>query len=513
MILLFLLIIPFAGGLLAWVAAAWSKTASRWVALATLLLELGLTAYAWSLEPRAVASVGFGSWRAELRWAWIPPIGSSFHLAADGLSLLLVMLSAFLGIMAVITSWTEVKERIGFFNFNLLWTISAMIGVFLALDLFLFYVMWELMLIPMFLIIALWGREGRGSAAIKFFIYTQASGLFMLLSIIGVYFLNGSSTGVYTFDYVSLIANSSLPKTAWWLVIGFFIAFAVKLGVVPLHGWLPDAYASAPSAGSLLLAGLMAKTGAYGLIRFAVPLFPMQSPGFRLAAMILGVVSILYGAVLAFSQTDLKRLIAYSSISHMGFVLLGVFVWNGLSLQGVVVQLISHGVSIGALFMLAGAIYERTGTTALDAMGGFWAGAPRMGLVMLLFSLASMGLPGLGNFIGEFLILLGAFRQSIPIAAIAAIGVIFSVIYALWMMQRVFQGPVRERRFADLCGREGVALAIMTAAIIGIGVYPRPIIATSAPALPALQRLPSMPAAQSMVRERGSHREGTNDAP
>jgi NADH-quinone oxidoreductase subunit M len=282
------------------------------------------------------------------------------------------------------------------------------------------------------------------------------------------------------------------PSTALWLMLGFFIAFVVKLPAVPVHSWLPDAHTEAPTAGSVILAGLLLKTGAYGLIRFVVPLFPEAAQRFAPVGLALGVVGIIYGAVLAFAQTDLKRLVAYTSISHMGFVLLGVFAWNLLALQGTVMQMLCHGVATGALFILVGQIQERIHTRDLRRMGGFWSLAPRMGGVAMVFALASLGLPGLGNFIGEFLVLVGLFRASVWMTVLASLGLVAATIYSLWMIQRVFHGPVEtEYRLPDLSPRETLIMGALIAAIVGLGLYPQPVLNAAQPALNQLQQVPA----------------------
>ena len=284
----------------------------------------------------------------------------------------------------------------------------------------------------------------------------------MLLAILGLYFLHGRSTGEYTFDYKRLLGTHLTPQAAMWLLLGFAAAFLVKLPAVPLHTWLPDAHTEAPTAGSVILAGLLLKTGAYGLLRFAVPLFPEAAARFAPAAMILGVAGILYGAVLAFAQTDFKRLVAYTSVSHLGFVLIGVFAWNTLALQGAVLQMVCHGLSTGALFMLVGALDDRIHTRDMRRMGGLWTAVPRMGAATLFFALASLGLPGLGNFVAEFLVLLGTFQVSPAIAVVATAGLVTATVYALAMMQRTFHGAPREEwRLSDLTGREMAAMLAM----------------------------------------------------
>ena len=343
MILAYLIIVAAAGGLLAWLVGCWSTIWPRWISLAALSIDLVWAAFFWTQQlshPQAVV----GPWLVELSLPWIPQFGISFHLAIDGLSLLLVLLTLLLGIMSVAASWTEIQDRVGFFHFNLMWVLAGILGVFLAMDLFLFYFFWELMLVPMYFLIAIWGHENRLYAAVKFFLFTQLSGLLMLLAILGLYFVHGRNTGVYTFDYTDLLGTAISPAPAMLLMLGFFMAFAVKLPVVPVHTWLPDAHTEAPTAGSVVLAGLLLKTGAYGMLRFVLPLFHASASSFAPIAMTLAVVGILYGALLAFAQTDLKRLVAYTSVSHMGFVLLGIFAWNELAFQGAVIQILCHGI-------------------------------------------------------------------------------------------------------------------------------------------------------------------------
>ena len=344
---------------------------------------------------------------------WIPFFGIQLHLALDGLSLLLLILTYFIGILAILISWREITYKTGFFHFNILWILAGITGVFLSMDLFLFYFFWEVMLIPMYFLIGIWGHENRIYASYKFFIFTQASGLLMFIAIIALYLIHGHNTGLYTFDYQELIGTDMTPRAEMLIMGGFLAAFLVKLPVVPFHSWLPDAHTEAPTAGSLILASLMLKTGAYGLLRFVVPLFPHASEAFAPAGMILGVAGILYGAVLAFAQTDLKRLVAYTSVNHMGFIVLGVFAFNEMAYQGVVMQMIAHGISTGALFIISGQLYERLHTRDLRKMGGLWEQVPAMGAIGLVFVMASLGLPGLGNFIAEFLTLTGVFRVNV----------------------------------------------------------------------------------------------------
>jgi NADH-quinone oxidoreductase subunit M len=479
MILVWLIAIPFLGGLL---ALCLDRVGGKWVrsvCLVALIVDFFLACLMWAAHIDQWAGPMNDGWFAEVRYGWLPRFGITFHLAMDGISLLLVMLTLFLGACAVAASWTEIEERTGCFHFTLMASLSGIMGVFLAMDLFLFYFFWELMLVPVYFLIAMWGHENRVYAAVKFFIFTQLGGLLMLTAILALFFLHGRQTGVYSFDYADLLGTAMDPSTAMLLMLGFFIAFAVKLPAIPLHTWLPDAHTEAPTAGSIILAGLLLKTGAYGLIRFAVPLFPGAAAQFAPPAMLLAVIGIIYGGVLAFAQTDLKRLVAYTSISHMGFVLLGIFAWNLIALEGAVVQMVCHGVSTGALFLLAGALEGRIHTRELAGLGGLWTCAPRFGGTLMFFALASLGLPGLGNFVGEFLVLLGTYEVRPVLAAAGTAGFVISTAYSLRLVRDVAFGPVNRDHtftFRDLSFREIVALGAMMAAILWIGIYPGPVI-------------------------------------
>lgn len=475
-----------AGGLLAWAAERLDRDLPRWIALAALLLD-GLLIFVWVPEGARLVD---GTWLADARWSWIPRFGIGFHLALDGLSLLLAALTVLLGAGAVAISWVEIEDRVGFFHFNLLWTLAGVMGVFLALDLFLFFFFWEVMIVPMYFLIAIWGHEDRAYAATKFFIFTQVSGLLMLLAMIVLVLLHHQSSGIYSFDYFDLLKTQLGAQPAFWLMLGFFIAFTVKLPGVPFHTWLPDAHTQAPTGGSVILAGVLLKTGAYGLIRFVVPLFPEAALNFAPAAMTLGVISILYGAKLAFAQNDLKRLIAYTSISHMGFVMIGVFAWNLFALQGAVMTMLAHGISASALFMLAGSLQQRLHTRDMSRMGRLWTDVPRAAAIGLFFSVAALGMPGLGNFVGEFLVLQGVFRVNSVLAALAALGLILAPVYSLILIQRVFQGERHEQHtLADYGGRELATLGLLIVSTLWLGLYPQPLLTLSESALaPALVR-------------------------
>ncbi len=480
MILVWLILILMSGGVIAWIAGKWSPLASRLISLLAISIDFIIVSLIF-LQPVTSAAK---PWIMEFTAGWVSRFGIGIHLALDGLSLLMLALTFLIGILAVLVSWKEITLNVGFFHFNILWILSGLTGVFLSMDLFLFYFFWEVMLVPMYFLIGIWGHENRIYASFKFFIFTQASGLLMFLAILGLYLVHGNNTGIYTFDYQQLLGTSIPPSMELLLMSGFLIAFLVKLPAVPFHNWLPDAHTEAPTAGSLILASLMLKTGAYGLIRFSIPLFPHASEIFAPAGMILGIAGILYGAKLAFAQTDLKRLVAYTSVSHMGFVILGVYAFNEMAFQGVVMQMIAHGISTGALFILVGQIYERMHTHDLNKMGGLWKQMPALGAMGLLFSMASLGLPGLGNFIAEFLTLMGTFKASILFSSLASLGLIAATIYSLRIVQKVFFGKNNEQHLMkDLSVRESVVLGVMVIAIVFTGLFPQRLIDTAGPAI------------------------------
>jgi NADH-quinone oxidoreductase subunit M len=486
MILIILILWYVVAGLAAWLSGRWGNAWPRWIALGATVLHLATVVGLWFWYP---AGTGQETWLLQVDMPWIPQLGIHLHLALDGLSLLLILLCSLLGVMAVAASWRGIEQRVGFFHFNLLWMLAALVGVFLALDLFLFYFFWEMMLVPLYFLIGIWGHERRLYATLKFFLFTQAGGLLMLVGILGLYVVHGQDTGTFTFNYLELLGTSMPPTVGMLLMLGFFAAFAVKLPVVPLHTWLPDAHTEAPTAGSVVLAGLVLKAGAYGFLRLLIPLFPGAADTIAPLAMVLGVVGLLYGALQAFGQTDLKRLVAYTSVSHMGFVLLGLFAGTPLAMQGAVVVMITHGISTGSLFILAGSLYERLKTRDMARMGGLWSVVPRLGGATMVFALASLGLPGLGNFVGEFLVLAGVYQISPPLAIVAAVGLVTAAVYALSMMQRVFFGKEAEAwHVPDLDWREGTMMVVLIALIVAIGLYPQPVLNTAQPALDALQQ-------------------------
>lgn len=489
MVLWLLILIPMLAAPLAWMGQHSSRHAARWIAVGALSLDLCLVLLLWSQDHSGQAS-GHGAWIVESQTSWIPRWGISLHLGLDGLSLVLILLTAFLGLIAIVASWTEIQSRVGFFHCNVLLALGGVIGVFLAIDLFLFFFFWEVMLVPMYLLIAVWGHANRRYASFKFFLFTQAGSLVLLVAIIAFALLHQQETGRPSFDYADLMGLTLNKEMAWWLMLAFFIGFVVKLPAPPFHTWLPDTYTEAPTGASIILAGLLAKTGAYGLLRFTIPMFPEVISEFAPIAMGLGAMGILYGAVLACAQTDIKRLVAYSSLSHMGFILLGAFAGTELALQGTVMQLVAHGLSTGAFFMLVGALYERFQTRDMRQMGGLWGVIPRGASMALFFACASLGLPGLGNFIGEFLVLFGSYSVQPFVTILASIGMVMAAIYSLAMMQRIFFGRQRETRLAPDLSNVALGTLLLIAVLqVWLGLYPRPVLSTTRPVMETLVHL------------------------
>lgn len=491
-----LILIPFIAGFLCWVFEKVSIRAPRWIALIGMVITFALTIQLWLSghygETTAIM-VQPGTlpvWQAEFMLPWIPMLGISFHLALDGLSLLMVILTALIGVLAVGCSWNEIQKNVGFFHLNLLWSLGGVIGVFLAIDMFLFFFFWEMMLVPIYFLIALWGHSGstgrsRVYAATKFFIYTQASGLIMLVGILTLVLINFTQTQTLSFDYMHLLGTTLPYGFEYGLMLCFFIAFAVKLPVVPFHGWLPDAHAQAPTAGSVDLAGILIKTAAYGLLRFVLPLFPHASADFANIAIILGLIGIFYGAWLAFQQTDMKRLLAYTSVSHMGFILLAIYAGHLISLQGVMLMMLAHGLSSAALFIMAGQVYERLHTRDLTLMGGMWGQFRYLPFFLMFFSAALMGIPGTGNFIAEFLILLGSFDKYPGFTIVATVSLVFAGLYTLIMIHKAMFGQPHASQqsltqpLKDLDKREISMLLVMAAGLIWLGLFPQDILNTS----------------------------------
>ena len=408
---------------------------------------------------------------------WLPNLGASYHVGIDGISLLLVLLTTFLTPIALASAWHAIEDSIKEFVVAMLVLETGMLGVFVALDLFLFFVFWEAMLIPMYFIIGVWGGTNRIYAAIKFVLYTMAGSALMLVAILAFYYQHGAATGIYTFDVPTLARYVVAPGLVQNLLfLAFALAFAIKVPLFPFHTWLPDAHVEAPTAGSIILAGVLLKMGTYGFLRFCLPLFPDATLTFGPLIFALAVVGIIYGAWVSTVQPDLKKLVAYSSVSHLGFVMLGLFTLTQAGLVGGVIQMVNHGLSTGALFLMVGMIYERRHTRLIADFGGLWKVIPAFSALFLLVCLSSLGLPGLNGFIGEFLVLVGAFQINGWLAAAATTGIIFAAFYLLWMYQRVAFGEIRHeanRHLRDLSPREWALLTPVIIMIVWIGVYPR----------------------------------------
>ena len=480
-----LLIIPVAGALPLLMmgqrpgeATEDSNRTARLIAFSVLLLEfivsIGLW---WSFDP---SSAG---WQAAVDVPWIPQWGIRFTLGVDGIALMMILLTTFIMPLCVLGSWTSVTKKVGSYFALMLILTSGMLGVFMARDLFLFYVMWEVMLIPMYFIIGIWGGERRVYASIKFFIYTMLPSLLMLVAILYLAIHAGNAAGTGPdFSYDNLLASPALaPTTALWLFGAFFVAFAVKVPMFPFHTWLPDAHVEAPTAGSVILAGIMLKMGTFGFIRFALPLFPdaAMNPTVRTVIVTLSVIGIIYGALVAMVQPDFKKLVAYSSVSHLGFVMLGIFALTLQSVQGALMIMINHGISTGALFFLIGMIYERKHSREIAAYGGIARVVPMFAALLTLVSLSSIGLPGLNGFVGEFLVLLGSFKPYPVFTIFATTGVIFAAAYLLWAIQRIIFNPLDKpanEHIPDLNRRELLLMAPLVAVIIWLGVYPAPVL-------------------------------------
>jgi NADH-quinone oxidoreductase subunit M len=462
-----LLWLPLGGALLC-LLFRHSGNLCRWISLATTLAVLGLALWA------ALAAPDASGWRFYEDAAWIEPFGIRYTLGMDGISLLLVLLTALLQVVAILISWGQ-KQHPALFYALILIMETGIIGVFLALDLILFYLFWELMLIPMFFLIGVWGHESRVYAAVKFFFFTLAGSLCLLLSIISLYLLHGSQTGDYSFALDALRQTTLEPATEMLLYAGFMLAFVVKVPLFPFHTWLPDAHTEAPPAGSVDLAGLLLKTGVYGMLRFAFPLFPAAAQRSLPLLAGLALVGIFYAAWIAYVQTDIKRVIAYSSVAHLGFVILGLAAWNQLAWEGSLLLMVNHGITTGALFVMIAMISERSGTRQLSQLGGLWSVFPNLSAFFLLFCLASLGLPGLANFSGEILVLFGVFKVRPLWGGLAVAGVVFSAAYMLRVVQSALWGETRQLERSDDIGcREWLILVPLALLVVLLGVYPAP---------------------------------------
>ena len=450
-----------------------NSNAIRWIALIASTLTFGISL--WMLVQFNPADPDL-QMVVNIPWIQVAGWEISYFLGIDGLSILLVLLTTFLTPISILSTWTAVEERVKEFMLFFLLLEVGMVGVFLSLDLFLFYIFWEFTLVPMYFLIGIWGGPNRVYAAVKFFLYTMAGSILMLLAILWL----GISQG--TFSVPEIIAAGVIPgDIQLWLFLAFAAAFAIKVPMWPLHSWLPDAHVEAPTAGSVILAGVLLKMGTYGFLRFNLSMFPEASVRLAPWIAVLAVIGIIYGAMVSYAQKDVKKLVAYSSVSHLGFVMLGLFAINLQGIEGGILQMINHGISTGALFLVVGMIYERRHTRDMDSFGGLWKVMPVYAVLTLIVTLSSMGLPGLNGFVGEFTILLGAFGSKVLntpwFAALAAVGIILAAVYLLYMFQKLFLGPVdkeENRVLLDMNLREIVTLVPLLIFIFWIGLYPSP---------------------------------------
>lgn len=449
---------------------AWIRWSALFISLATFLLSLYLP-------------LTFDADTHSFQWVekivWIERFGINYFLGVDGISLLLVLLTTFITVICVLASWTDITNKVKGYMALFLFLETGTLGVFMSLDLFLFYIFWEVVLIPMVFIIGIWGGARRLYSAIKFFIFTFTGSLFMLLGVLVLYIYHGKMTGIYTFDATILFENPLAPAIQFWIFLAFFLGFAVKVPMFLLHTWLPDAHTDAPTAGSIVLAAILLKMGTYGFIRFSLPILPNASIDFAPLMIGISIIAIIYGAYVTIAQKDMKKLIAYSSVSHMGFVMLGMFVLNIEGLKGSLLQMINHGISTGALFLLVGMIYERTHNRTIGDYSGLFKPMPIYGVCFLIIALSSMGFPTTNGFIGELFILIGAFKSNWFYAVMAVIGVLLGAVYLLWMFQRIFLGDFvyhGKGQLKDLGIREKIIAVPFILLVFWIGIYPKPVL-------------------------------------
>ncbi len=474
-VLSLLIVLPLAGAL-ALIALRKQENVAKYLAVGIAVVELFIACWTWSAAGQQPPGALPGFFLFE-DFSWIDSLGIRFTLGMDGISLLLVIMTALLTIIAMLVSWRTIRQRTVLHYILLLVMESSIIGVFLALDLFLFYLFWEVMLIPMFFLIGIYGHGRNIYSAIKFFVVTLVGSLLMLLAIIGLYVIHGRQSGLYTFGLSGLLGTSLDPLVGLWLYGAFLLSFAIKFPLVPLHTWLPDAHTDASTAGSIDLAGLLLKTGAYGLIRFGYPLFPEAARTLTPLLTIMAVAGILYSSWIAFAQKDMKRLVAYSSIGHMGFIALGIATWTPVALSGSVLQMVSHGVTTSALFALVGMLASRANTREISAYGGLWGKVPILACFFMLFAMASAGLPGLNNFVGEFLILTGSYQVAQSATILAFLGLILSLVYTVRLVQEVlFQKERQPLPMLDVTGREALILAVLAIGVLFIGLHPGPLL-------------------------------------
>jgi NADH-quinone oxidoreductase subunit M len=486
MLLSLIVFLPLAGAIAALAAGGRGDRPDRAPLVRAIALGTSIATFAgtlalwWGFDPDGAP------FQFEEQYAWIPDLGIQYYVGIDGISLLLIVLTGFLTPIALLSSWESVHRSVKAFSFFVLALETAMLGVFASLDLFLFYVFWDAMLIPMYFLIGIWGYERRVYAAVKFILYTMAGSVLMLLAIIALAVAHAAATGEPSFNLLDLYGLALSDAFQVWGFLAFAVAFAIKVPLFPFHTWLPDAHVEAPTAGSIILAGVLLKMGGYGLLRFAFPLFPEAALLFAPYLATLAVVGIIYGALVAMVQPDLKKLVAYSSVSHLGFVVLGLCALNVQGVQGSVFQMLAHGVSTGGLFMIVGMLSDRRHTRLISEFGGLKAVMPNLVRAFLLITLASIALPLTNGFVGEFLILLGAFLWDARFASFAATGVILSAVYMLWMFQRVNYGPItrdENRGLPDLSRREWTMVAPIAFMAVFMGVLPNVFLRPMEPAV------------------------------
>ncbi len=497
-ILSLLIFLPLAGAFLLLLFSEESQETIRWIAFVVALAEFLLSVVLFYSFKTGVPGFQFQENRP-----WIPQLGIRYFVGVDGVSLLLVTLTTLLTAIGILSSWSSINEKVKAYHVFMLILETGMLGAFLALDLFLFYIFWEVMLIPMYFLIGIWGGPRRIYAAVKFVIFTMIGSLLMLVAILFLVFQYRSATGMLSFNLLDLQQLRLAYEVQRWLFFAFFLAFAIKVPMFPLHTWLPDAHVEAPTAGSVILAGVLLKHGTYGFYRFAMPLFPEASRAFLPFIAVLAIIGIIYGALVALVQQDVKKLVAYSSVSHLGFVMLGLFALNPQGVAGAVLQMVNHGLSTGGLFLLVGMIYERRHTRLIEQFGGLWSVMPIFGSFLIITCLSSLGLPGLNGFVGEFLVLQGAFLKHWPYAFWAATGVILGAAYLLWMVQRVLHGPLtreENRHLVDLNRREILIMVSLVLLMFWIGLYPKTFTDRMTPSIQAMLSRVAPLSAQELVK-------------
>src|SRR5215813_11897644 len=467
-----ILFLPLVGALIVLLIPKQNEDAIRWVANITAFAGFLVSVPLWfKYNPQST------DFQFVERMPWIPSVGAEYFLGVDGFSVLLILLTTLMGFIAILSSWTAITERVKEYYLFLLVLQTGMLGAFMSLDFLLFFLFWEVMLVPMYFLIGIWGSANRLYSAIKFFLYTLVGSVVMLLGILALYFYNHQLTGVYTFDVTQFHKLNIPTDLQWWVFIAFFLGFAIKVPMFPFHTWLPDAHTDAPTAGSVILAAVLLKMGTYGFIRFSLPILPDATKVFTPVVAFLCIVGIVYGALVALAQKDWKRLVAYSSVSHMAMVMLGMFALNPVGLTGSIVQQLNHGISTGALFLLVGVVYERRHTREIAEYGGLSKVMPVYAAIFLIMTMSSIGLPTLNGFIGEFLILQGAFIYSKMWAAFAASGVVLGAAYMLYLYQRTMFGTIenpKNEKLPDLSLREFATFAPLIVLAVWIGLYPKP---------------------------------------